>query len=35
MADNLPTKPSSAWMMFTYFNFGVAAVMMAMRRIFL
>ena len=29
MSDALQSKPSSAWMMFTYFNFGVAAVMMA------
>ena len=29
MNDVLPTKPSSAWTMFTYLNFVVAAVMMA------
>ena len=29
MNDLLPTKPSSAWTMFTYLNFVVAAVMMA------
>ena len=29
MSDALQTKPSASWMMFTYFNFGVAAVMMA------
>jgi hypothetical protein len=29
MPDYLPTKPSSAWVMFTYPNFGVAAVMTA------
>ncbi len=28
MNDLLPTKPSSAWTMFTYLNFVVAAVMM-------
>jgi hypothetical protein len=29
MNEFLATKPSSAWTMFTYLNFGVAAVMMA------
>ncbi len=29
MQDLLPTKPSTAWTMFTYLNFGVAAVMMS------
>ena len=29
MSDLLPNKPSSAWTMFTYLNFGVAAVMMS------
>lgn len=29
MNDNLPTKPSSAFAMFTYVSFVVAAVMMA------
>lgn len=29
MNDLLPNKPSSAWTMFTYLNFGVAAVMMS------
>ena len=29
MNDVLAAKPSSAWTMFTYLNFGVAAVMMA------
>ena len=28
MNDLLSNKPSSAWTMFTYLNFGVAAVMM-------
>ncbi len=27
--NDLPSKTSAAWNMFTYFNFGVAAVMMA------
>ncbi|MGL4311678.1 MAG: YiaA/YiaB family inner membrane protein [Paracoccaceae bacterium] len=27
--DYIPSKPSAAFQMFTYFNFGVAAVMMA------
>lgn len=29
MPDMIPSKPSAAWNMFTYLNFGVAAVMMA------
>ncbi|WP_426031205.1 YiaA/YiaB family inner membrane protein [Cypionkella sp. TWP1-2-1b2] len=29
MNDVLVAKPSTAWTMFTYLNFGVAAVMMA------
>jgi hypothetical protein len=29
MSDALPIKTSAAWTMFTYLNFGVAAVMMA------
>ena len=29
MNDYSPPKPSAAWSMFTYFNFAVAAIMMA------
>jgi hypothetical protein len=29
MSDFIPAKTSQAWTMFTYFNFGVGAVMMA------
>jgi hypothetical protein len=29
MQDFIPAKTSQAWTMFTYFNFGVGAVMMA------
>ena len=29
MSDYSPSTPSAAWNMFTYLNFGVAAVMMA------